>query len=201
VIKFKLQNVIYLGLKPNLLNVLRKEKRKTVLRTIRIDRELDDALFKDAQENDINENALISSLLVKYIEWDRYAKKIGRVTLPKEALKSIIESTEIDKLKAVVKEYSATVPKDIVMFRYKKFEIESCLSHLSFLGKYSGLFKYELQIEHERYYTITIHHDFGEKFSYWLEQTIVVGLFDKIPGIATKVSSGKSSLIFSFILP
>jgi ribosomal protein L25 (general stress protein Ctc) len=74
------------------LNVQRKEKGKTVLRTIRIDKELDDALYNDAQENDINENALISSILVKYIEWDRYAKKIGRVTLPKEALKSIIES-------------------------------------------------------------------------------------------------------------
>ena len=182
------------------MNVQRKEKRKTVLRTIRIDKELDDALYKDAQENDINENALISSILVKYIEWDRYAKKIGRVTLPKEALKSIIESTEIDKLKYAVKEYAATVPKDIVMFRYKKFDIESCLLHLSFLGKYSGLFKYELQIEHERQYTITIHHDFGEKFSYWLEQTIVVGLFNNIPEIASKVSSGKSSLIFSFIL-
>ena len=45
------------------MNVQRKEKRKTVLRTIRIDRELDDALYKDAQENDINENALISSIL------------------------------------------------------------------------------------------------------------------------------------------
>ena len=76
------------------MNLPRKEKGKTVLRTIRIDKELDDALYKDAQENDINENALISSILVKYIEWDRYAKKIGRVTLPKEALKSIIESTD-----------------------------------------------------------------------------------------------------------
>jgi hypothetical protein len=39
---------------------------------------LDDALYRDAQENDINENALISSILVKYIKWNRYdAKKIG----------------------------------------------------------------------------------------------------------------------------
>jgi hypothetical protein len=87
------------------------------------------------------------------------------------------------------------------MFSYMKFDIESILLHLSLLGKYSGLFKYELQIEHERQYTITIHHDFGEKFSYWLEQAFVIGLFNKIPGIASKVSSRKSSLIFSFVLP
>jgi hypothetical protein len=30
-----------------------------------MDRKLDDALYKDAQENDINENALISSIPIK----------------------------------------------------------------------------------------------------------------------------------------
>ena len=53
-----------------------KQKRKTVLRTIRIDKELDDALYKDAQENGINENALISSILVKYIEWIDMLKRL-----------------------------------------------------------------------------------------------------------------------------
>lgn len=183
------------------MDVQRRQRRKTVLRTIRIDKELDDALYSDAQENDINENALISSILVKYIEWDRYAKKIGRVTLPKEVLKSFIESTDINKLESAAKEYAASTPKDIIVFTYKKFDIESILLHLSILGKYSGAFKYELQIDHERQYTITMHHNFGEKFSYWLEQAFVIGLFNRIPGIACKVSSGKSSLIFSFVIP
>ena len=57
----KLQNVTYLRLKPIVIarTKKRKEKRKTVLRTIRIDKELDDALYKDAQENDINENVTV----------------------------------------------------------------------------------------------------------------------------------------------
>lgn len=52
-----------------------KAKKKTVLRTIRIDKNLDDALDKDAKEHGVSENALISSILAKYIEWDRYAEK------------------------------------------------------------------------------------------------------------------------------
>jgi hypothetical protein len=87
------------------------------------------------------------------------------------------------------------------MFSYKKFDIESILLHLSLVGKYSGILEYELQTENERQYTITIHHEFDEKFSYWLEQSIVVGLFNKIPGIACKGSSSKNFLIFSLILP
>jgi hypothetical protein len=52
-----------------------KAKKKTVLRTIRIDKNLDDALDKDAEEHGVSENALVSSILAKYIEWDRYAEK------------------------------------------------------------------------------------------------------------------------------
>jgi hypothetical protein len=53
---------------------------------------------------------------------------------------------------------------------------------LSSVAKYSGLFKYELQIEYETQYTITIHHQFGEKLSYRLKQTILVELFNNILG-------------------
>jgi hypothetical protein len=183
------------------LDLDRKELKKTILKTIRIDKDLNDALVKDAKENDITENALISSILVKYIEWDRYAKKFDRVTLPREALKAIIESTETDKLESAAEEFAASVPKDIIMFRYKKLDIESCLSHLSFLAKYAGFFKYELQIEQERHYTVTIHHQFGEKWSYWLKHTIGVGVFNNILGIAPKVFSSKNSIVFSFTLP
>ena len=48
-----------------LLNGDRKEKKKTILRTIRIDKDLDDALDRDAKEHGISENALISSILVR----------------------------------------------------------------------------------------------------------------------------------------
>jgi hypothetical protein len=44
------------------LSTERKERKKTILRTIRIDKDLDDALDKDAKENGVGENALISSI-------------------------------------------------------------------------------------------------------------------------------------------
>jgi len=42
------------------LNIDGKSKKKTVLRTIRIDKDLDDALDKDAEEHGVSENALIA---------------------------------------------------------------------------------------------------------------------------------------------
>ncbi len=132
------------------MNVERKEKKKTILRTVRIDKDLDDALYEDAKERGISENALISSILVRYIDWDRYSEKFGRVSLPNEALKIIMGTIDGDKLKEAAQEFAESVPRDYIMFRYKKLDLEACLLHLSFLSKYAGLFKYELQIEHER---------------------------------------------------
>ena len=58
------------------MNGEKREKKKTILRTIRIDKDLDDALDKDANEHGVSENALISSILAKYVEWDRYAVRV-----------------------------------------------------------------------------------------------------------------------------
>jgi hypothetical protein len=91
-------------------------KKKTVLRTIRIDKDLDDALDKDSEEHGVGENALISSVLTKYIEWDRYAEKFGRVSLPGEVLRAIIEATEPGKLRTAAEEFEESVPKDYIMF-------------------------------------------------------------------------------------
>ena len=183
------------------LNSERKRRKETILRTIRIDKDLDDALNRDANEHGVSENALISSILVRYIDWDRYSQKFGRVSLPNEALNAIIEATEPGKLKAAAEEFAASVPKDYIMFRYKKLDLEACLLHLSFLARYAGLFDYELQIEQERNYTITIHHKFGEKWSYWLKESISSGMFKNILGITPKIHLSKSSVVFTFLLP
>jgi hypothetical protein len=183
------------------LNGERKERKKTILRTIRIDKDLDDALDKDAKENGVSENALISSILAKYLDWDRYVVKLGRVSLPNEALRAIIEAAETDKLRKAAEDFSASVPKDYIIFRYKKLNLETCLLHLSFLSKYAGMFQYEIQIERERNYTITIHHKFGEKWSYWLKESISIGIFKNILGITPKIHLSKSSVVFTFLLP
>jgi hypothetical protein len=183
------------------LTVEGKSKKKTILRTIRIDKDLDEALDKDAEEHGVSENALISSILAKYIEWDRYAEKFGRVSLPSEALKAIIEATEQDKLRTAAEEFATSVPKDYIMFHYRKLDVEACLLHLSFLSRYAGMFKYEVQKEQERNYTITIHHKFGEKWSYWLKEAISIGLFKNVLGIVPKTHLSKNSVIFTFLLP
>lgn len=70
------------------------ERKKTILRTIRITQELDDLLKVDAQESNLSVNALIDKIMMKYTEWDRHAKKFGFVSLSSETFRSILNEVD-----------------------------------------------------------------------------------------------------------
>ena len=71
-----------------------KENKKSALRTIRLSKGLDELLQKDANARRISIGALISAILTKYSEWDRYMEKFDMITLRQEAISAILEATE-----------------------------------------------------------------------------------------------------------
>ena len=54
--------------------------KQTVMRSVRISRELDDVLRRDAESRGISFSSLVSEIFTKYSEWDRLANKFGVVT-------------------------------------------------------------------------------------------------------------------------
>ena len=51
--------------------------KRTLIRTIRISKALDSLLRKDAKTKRIPVDALVSSIMTKYAEWDRYNERFG----------------------------------------------------------------------------------------------------------------------------
>ena len=76
-----------------------KVKQKTTTRTLRISKDLDNLLEKDSNDRRVSTNSLISSILTKYAEWDRYTEKIGFISLPRDGFKLIIKSMDEQKIK------------------------------------------------------------------------------------------------------
>jgi predicted HicB family RNase H-like nuclease len=54
----------------------------TRTRAIRIAKSLDRILEQEAKKRNISINGLISSILTKFAEWDRYAEDLPLATLP-----------------------------------------------------------------------------------------------------------------------
>ncbi|MFZ0329400.1 MAG: hypothetical protein WBP64_09780 [Nitrososphaeraceae archaeon] len=65
---------------------------RTLIRTIRISKALDSLLRKDAKTKRIPVDALISSIMTKYAEWDRYNERFGVISIKRDAFRSIIMS-------------------------------------------------------------------------------------------------------------
>jgi hypothetical protein len=137
-------------------------QKKTVLRTVRISQELDELLEKDAKAHRTSVNGLISSIIVKYAEWDRYTEKFPYICIPKAIFRGLLDLTDENALATVAEQLGVELPNDITSFWFKKFNLETYLQYISNSSEYGKAL--EAEIENEgRNYTITIYHEYGKK--------------------------------------
>lgn len=69
-----IKNVVRCALFENMINYNSRTNRKSTPRTIRIPQKLDKLLERDAENKRGIINSLISSIITKYAEWDRYSE-------------------------------------------------------------------------------------------------------------------------------
>jgi hypothetical protein len=145
--------------------------KKTLLRTIRITQELEDLLQKDAQLKRISVNSLISSIMTKYAEWDRFRERFATISLNPRGLCAFLESVDDNRVETVARELGSTLTREFILFVSKKINLETYLMHLSLLCRYGGFA--HLEVENEgRDYTITLLHAMGQKWSNYLMNVI-----------------------------
>ena len=173
-------------------------KGKTLIRSVRITKELDDILQNDAKAKRIGINSLIGTILTKYVEMDRYNERYDTITIKQESFSSIIQVVEDNQLAQVAKEIGSLIPKQFLLFWFKKTDLETYLRYLSLVCKYNGFGEYEIDIDEARtYYTITIIHNMGQKWSSFLKNWLEQGM--KITtGILPKTDITKNTVVVRF---
>jgi hypothetical protein len=178
---------------------LNSEKNKTLLRTIRIPKDMDELLQRDAEAKRMSVNALISSIIGKYAEWDRYTEKYGFVSIAREGFRSILDATDEQRLEKVAKELGGRAPKEFIYFWFKKMSIDTFLAYTSLYCKYGGVAEYELETD-GRNYTITAHHGLGENWSKFLMHFMTEGMKTSL-GIIPKFEITESCVVMNFFVP
>jgi hypothetical protein len=172
------------------------KKRKSVLRTIRITEDQDEVLRKDSKSSGLYVNALLSTIITKYVEWDRFSDRFGSVSFSKEVFKSLIESTDEKKLRDTAKDLGSRIPKETLLFWRKKLSIDSFLSFLFLVAKYQKTAEYEVETR-EGETIITARHEFGERWSMWLKTFLDETLRNSF-GIQAQFDVSKSFVVATF---
>ena len=172
------------------------KSKKTVLKTMRIPDYINGLLEKDADSKGVSVNALISMIMTKYAEWDRYIERFGGITIKPQAFKEILEVVDEDKLADIAKRSGSRFPKEFILFWFKREDLDTYLESLKLLCKYKGYARYEVESDGSEY-TVVLIHDLGEKWSNFLRHVVGEGM-KSITGIVPRFEVNQDSLVVRF---
>ena len=91
------------------------------------------------------------------------------------------------------REIGAKIPKEFLMFWFKKADLESYLQYLELLCNYGGFARYEFESD-GHVYVITLLHNMGEKWSLFLKHVMEEGIMTTI-GSLPRFEVNKGSLV------
>ena len=173
-------------------------KTQTVLRGVRIPKELNDILEHDAKAENRTVSALVVSILTKYAEWDRFTQKFGFVSIPRANYKNIIDAMDEHAYMAATEDAPSTF-LEMVRFWHKRVDTETVCAFCETLSKYVGTTQCEIEQSGDKY-AITLQHDFGPKYSQHLKRDYEMGIRQALR-IEPKIETTNHSVFIRFAKP
>ena len=170
----------------------KKEKTRSV--TYRLPVKLVEEIETEAMNKNISHNVMARQILEKYIQWDRFADKIGIIPVPKKILDTLgIEMTpsEINEIINVIK----PVIKDTVLFIKGEYDLKRCIETLEDYMRASGM-KSDHRIEGNIHHFI-IQHELGSNWSIFTEQLLQEIFKEFMPESKMKCQTTESTVIAS----
>lgn len=146
-----------------------KRKKKTILRTIRLSEDIDNLLENDAEEQNVSTNALISKIMTRYVEWDRFIEKTSFVIISSPLFRALISEINDQKLEEIGRNFIDKVVRELAMVEFGKTDFDTLINTVSLIGKYdTGIHastpsSTEGRVDGQG--IITLYHDWGPKGS------------------------------------
>jgi hypothetical protein len=145
-------------------------KTRTVVKAVRITEDLDDLLEKVDKERDVTSSTLISTILSRYLQWDRLAEGDSMVTIMPTVLATLLDETDEATIKKIGQAAGDRLVERIEYWD-KKLTLANFMKRLDAALKYSGACRGEIETTKENH-VITLRHDFGRRWSIFLAKLI-----------------------------
>jgi len=163
----------------------------------RLPEHLVNELETEAMQKEISQNVLVKQILEKYVNWDRYADKIGMIPVPKDILKTLGEEMEGDSINKVIDTMIPLI-KDWVMFMKGTYDLKRAIEALEDYMRASGMTS-DHRIEGEVHHFI-IQHNLGMRWSLFTEMILKQIFHQFLPNLAMKSRTTPNTTIASIAL-
>jgi hypothetical protein len=168
----------------------------TVLRTFRIPKGINEVLESEARSRGISPNALLSSILIRFADWDRFAERFGFISVTYELFKAMIEALPEERLVEIAQTDCARITKEAMMFWSKEISVSSFLAYLEFHCKYGGYGEFEYD-RREGNNTVAIRHRLGRAWSSFLKLCMGKVLGESL-GVIGRFEVAENTIMFKF---
>jgi hypothetical protein len=170
---------------------------KSVVRSIRLDEDIDKSLQKYSLKEGISLNSLINKALLRYVRWDASASRFGGVTLAGPSLTKLMSYLSDDEVRDYASWVAENSVRDLVTFFFGEFTIQTLLKSLRLLADYGGHFKYE-ESTSGRVTTAVLKHGRGAKLSIFYQEWVRIAI-EKLLGL--KIETERTENLVSFRIP
>lgn len=173
------------------------EKETTRSITYRLPAYIVDELETEAMQKNVSQNVLVKQILEKFVNWDRFASKIGIIPIPKAILESLGDSMEGEHINQIIDALVPTI-KDSVLFIKGRYDLKRCIETLEDYMRVSGMLS-DHRTEGDIHHFI-IQHELGMKWSLFTEQLLKEIFHSFLPEKALKCQTTDSTVIASISL-
>lgn len=117
----------------------------------------------------ISVNALVGTILKRYVEFTRYLSKIDMIIMNREIITSLLELHDEESLFKIGLKLGETVPRDTILFWKKELTERSVLEYIEkIVCRYGNLGTYD-EVSQSTGRTVVIRHRTGRNGSRFLE--------------------------------
>lgn len=154
-------------------------------------------LETEAQQKEISQNVLVKQILEKYVGWERFAKNIGMVPVPKEILVVLGEKMDGEVMNEIIHTMTPMI-KDWVMFMKGGYDLKRVIESLEDYMRASGMTS-DHRIEGGIHHFI-IQHSLGIRWSLFTELFLKQIFHEFLPNLAMKSRTTPNTVIASIAL-
>ncbi len=174
-----------------------KKKPKTRSITYRLPEKIVDELETEAMQKNISQNVLVRQILEKYIQWDKFADKIGFIPVPNGILNALGDELDGKNIDAIIKVVLPII-KNSVMYMKGGYDLMRCIETLEDYMRAAGM-KSDHRVEGGLHHFI-IQHDLGLKWSVFTEQLLTEIFRGFMPDKNIKFQTTESTVIATIAL-
>lgn len=172
------------------------DKRKSVLKTIRLSESLARSLEKEAADEGTTVNADINSIISRHFNWDKRLREYGFLTVAKSMFTNLIEAVDDETLARIGREVVPPLYEEMAGLWLQDSAPEKIIDAINMRFKFEAFMRAKITKEGD-VYTLVFRHDLGPKWSILAESAtreIVKRFFHAEP----KINRGESVVTASF---